>query len=163
MFNDTATTEIYTLSLHDALPISVFNRTTSKADSWIKEYQGLAKSTIGEATQNSEIVFTCVGKDDDLREVMEGDNGILNNVKENTIIVDHTTASANIAREYFDICKKRKSFFGLNYQLKIFNFSMQDYYFCGIREYDAKSSFLAGCVVQLVRRVKRKVVYKSSP
>ena len=91
--------------------VTVFNRTTSKADSWIKEYQGFAKSTIGEASQNSEIVFTCVGKDEDLREVMEGDNGILNNVKENTIIVDHTTASANIAREYFDICKKRNLHF----------------------------------------------------
>ena len=86
--------------------VTVFNRTTSKAESWIKEYQGFAKSTICEASQNSEIVFTCVGKDEDLREVMEGNNGILNNVKESTIIVDHTTASANIAREYFDICKK---------------------------------------------------------
>ena len=91
--------------------VTVFNRTTSKADSWIKKYQGSIKSTIGEASKNSEIVFTCVGKDEDLREVMEGDNGILNNVKESTIIVDHTTASANIAREYFDICKKRNLHF----------------------------------------------------
>ena len=91
--------------------VTVFNRTTSKADSWINKYQGFTKPTIGEASQNSEIIFTCVGRDEDLREVMEGDNGILNNVKENTIIVDHTTASANIAREYFDICKKKKLHF----------------------------------------------------
>jgi len=87
--------------------VTVFNRTTSKSDNWVKKYRGLAQSTAGKASQNSEIVFTCVGRDEDLREIMEGDNGILNNVKENTIIVDHTTASANIAREYFDICKKR--------------------------------------------------------
>ena len=91
--------------------VTVFNRTTSKAESWIKEYQGISKSTPGKACQDSEIIFTCVGKDEDLREVMEGDNGILNNVKENTIIVDHTTASANIAKEYFYICKKRKLHF----------------------------------------------------
>ena len=91
--------------------VTVFNRTTSKADSWINKYQGFTKPTIGEASQNSEIIFTCVGRDEDLREVMEGDNGILNNVKENTIIVDHTTASANIAREYFHICKKRNLHF----------------------------------------------------
>jgi hypothetical protein len=50
-------------------------------------------------------------KDSDLREVMEGEEGILNNVKNNTIIVDHTTASANIAREYFEICKNRNLHF----------------------------------------------------
>ena len=59
--------------------VTVFNRTTSKSDSWVKEYHGLTKPTAGKASQNSEIIFTCVGKDEDLREVMEGDNGILNN------------------------------------------------------------------------------------
>ena len=91
--------------------VTVFNRTTSKVDSWINKYQGFTKPTIGEASQNSEIIFTCVGRDDDLREVMEGDNGILKNVKDNSIIVDHTTASANIAKEYFDICKKNNLHF----------------------------------------------------
>ena len=91
--------------------VTVYNRTTSKSANWIKEYQGLAQSTAGKASQNAEIVITCVGKDEDLRDVMEGDNGILKNVKDNTIIVDHTTASANIAKEYFDICKKRNLHF----------------------------------------------------
>ena len=91
--------------------VTVFNRTSSKSDKWVADYKGFAKSTPGEASQNSEAIFTCVGRDDDLREVMEGNNGILNNVKENTIIIDHTTASANIAREYFDICKKRNLHF----------------------------------------------------
>ena len=83
--------------------VTVFNRTSSKSDKCVADYKGFAKSTPGEASQNSEAIFTCVGRDDDLREVMEGNNGILNNVKENTIIIDHTTASANIAREYYDI------------------------------------------------------------
>ena len=91
--------------------VTVFNRTTSKSDTWIKEFNGLVELTPGKASQNSDIVFTCVGKDEDLREVMEKEDGILNNVKENTIIVDHTTASANIAREYYDICKKRNLHF----------------------------------------------------
>ena len=91
--------------------VTVFNRTASKSDKWVKDYQGLVKRTPGEASQNSEAIFTCVGRDDDLREVMEGNNGILDNVKENTIIIDHTTASANIARKYFDICKKRNLHF----------------------------------------------------
>ena len=91
--------------------VTVFNRTSSKSDKWVSDYKGFAKSSPGEASQNSEVIFTCVGRDDDLREVMEGNNGILNNVKEDTIIIDHTTASANIAREYFDICKKRNLHF----------------------------------------------------
>ena len=91
--------------------VTVFNRTTLKSDKWIKEFNGSFQLTPGKASQNSEIVFICVGKDEDLREVMEGENGILNNVKNNTIIVDHTTASANIAREYFDICKNRNLHF----------------------------------------------------
>ena len=86
--------------------VTVYNRTNSKSDKWVKKYNGSSESTPGKASQNSEIIFTCVGRDDDLREVMEGDNGILKNVKDNSIIVDHTTASANIANEYFDICKK---------------------------------------------------------
>ena len=91
--------------------VTVFNRTNSQSNKWVADYKGFSKSTPGEASQNSEAIFTCVGRDDDLREVMEGNNGILNNVKEDTIIIDHTTASANIAREYFDICKKRNLHF----------------------------------------------------
>ena len=86
--------------------VTVFNRTISKSEKWAKEFNGKLESSIVKACSNSEVVFTCVGKDSDLREVMEGDEGILNNVKKNTIIVDHTTASANIAREYFSLCKE---------------------------------------------------------
>ena len=87
------------------IEVTVYNRTSSKSDKWVSEYGGCSESTPGKASQNSEIIFICVGKDSDLREVMEGEEGILENVREYTIIVDHTTASANIAREYFEICK----------------------------------------------------------
>ncbi len=91
--------------------VTVFNRTITKAEKWIKEFDGSFEKTPGNACKDSEVVFICVGKDNDLREVMEGSDGILNNVKQNTIIVDHTTASANIAREYFNICKNQNLHF----------------------------------------------------
>jgi len=91
--------------------VTVFNRTASKAKKWIDQYKGSSANTPGKASKESEAVFICVGKDSDLREVMEGQDGILENVKSSTIIVDHTTASANIAREYYDLCKKRNLHF----------------------------------------------------
>ncbi len=91
--------------------VTVFNRTSSKAKKWADEYQGLSENSPGKASKESEAVFICVGKDSDLRDVMEGKDGILENVQSNTIIVDHTTASANIAREYYDICNSRNLHF----------------------------------------------------
>ncbi len=91
--------------------VIVYNRTISKSENWINEFNGEYFSTPGEAVKNSDAVFICVGKDSDLREVMEGQDGIIDNAKDNTIIVDHTTASANIAREYFALCKKNNLYF----------------------------------------------------
>ena len=91
--------------------VTVYNRTKSKSEKWSKEYGGLIGITPGEASKNSEVVFTCVGRDDDLKDVMESSDGILENIKPNTIIVDHTTASANIARKYYDICKSKSHYF----------------------------------------------------
>jgi len=93
------------------LNVSVFNRTLSKAKKWQKEFGGNFADTPGNVVKNSEAIFICVGKDEDLRDVMEGASGILKNAKKNTIIVDHTTASANIAREYSEICLKESLFF----------------------------------------------------
>ena len=84
---------------------AVYNRTTSVADKWVKEFSGIAKSTPGEAASDAQVVFICVGRDEDLVSVMEGNNGIINNIKKNTIIVDHTTASADIARKYYQKAK----------------------------------------------------------
>jgi len=91
--------------------VTVFNRTLSKAEKWSNEYNGNFSSTPGDAVADSDAIFICVGRDEDLRDVMEGPQGILNNSKKNSVIVDHTTASANIAREYYEICKNSNKFF----------------------------------------------------
>ncbi len=88
--------------------VTVYNRTTVKAEKWVEKYKGSMAKTPGEASQNSEIVFMCVGRDDDIIEVMEGEGGILSNVAEGSIIVDHTTASAEIARNYYQKLKDKK-------------------------------------------------------
>ena len=91
--------------------ITVYNRTTSVADKWVKEFSGIAKSTPGQAVSDAEVVFICVGRDEDLISVMEGKDGIIKNIKENTIIVDHTTASADIARKYYQKAKEHNFHF----------------------------------------------------
>ena len=88
--------------------VTVYNRTTAKAEKWVEEYKGSMAKTPGEASQNSEIVFMCVGRDEDIIEVMEGEDGILSKVTEGSIIVDHTTASAEIARNYYQKLKEKK-------------------------------------------------------
>ena len=81
---------------HDVV---VYNRTTPKAAKWCEIYAGRAAATPAEASADRDIVFSCVGNDDDLREVMYGDDGIVSSIPEGGIIVDHTTASATVARE----------------------------------------------------------------
>lgn len=77
----------------------VYNRTISKAEQWCKDYSGSFAATPREAAANADFVFVCVGNDDDLRSVIYGDDGVLAGIKDGAILVDHTTASANVARE----------------------------------------------------------------
>ena len=88
--------------------VTVYNRTTVKAEKWVEEYKGSMAKTPGEASQKSEIVFMCVGRDEDIIEVMEGEDGILSKIADGSIIVDHTTASAEIARNYYQKLKNKK-------------------------------------------------------
>ncbi len=88
--------------------VTVYNRTTAKAEKWVEEYKGSMAKTPGEASQNSEIVFMCVGRDEDIIEVMEGEDGILSKIADGSIVVDHTTASAEIARNYNQKLKNKK-------------------------------------------------------
>ena len=80
----------------------VYNRTVAKAEKWCQDYQGDFASTPREAAEGADFVFMCVGNDDDLRSVVYGDDGVLAGCKEGSILVDHTTASANVAREIAD-------------------------------------------------------------
>jgi len=86
--------------------VTVFNRTTSKAEKWVKEYKGKLAKTPREAAKDCDFIFTCVGNDNDLREVTLGENGLFKSAKKNSVYVDNTTASAEIARELY---KKAKS------------------------------------------------------
>jgi 3-hydroxyisobutyrate dehydrogenase-like beta-hydroxyacid dehydrogenase len=85
--------------------VTVYNRTKAKADQWAKEYGGKAAATPREAAKDCDFVMMCVGNDDDIRSVVYGDNGALAGMKKGAILVDHTTASAVIARELFEKCK----------------------------------------------------------
>ena len=79
--------------------VAVYNRTPAKAGQWVAEYGGRSVGTPKEATDGADIVFCCVGNDDDLRSVVLGENGALAGMKSGAIFVDHTTASAQMARE----------------------------------------------------------------
>ena len=81
---------------HDTV---VYNRTTTKAEQWVAEYGGSRAATPGAAAEGADIVFVCVGNDNDVREVILGEAGVLGNMAAGGIVVDHTTASATIARE----------------------------------------------------------------
>jgi len=81
--------------------VCVYNRTTAKAEAWVAEHGGRMATTPREAAAGCEIVFACVGNDDDLRSVVQGADGALAGMSEGSIFVDHTTASANVTRELF--------------------------------------------------------------
>ncbi len=86
--------------------VTVFNRTKSKAEKWISEYNGKMAETPAEAAKDAEYIFTCVGNDNDLREVTFGDNGAFKTIQKNSVYIDNTTASATIAREIYEYAKK---------------------------------------------------------
>jgi 2-hydroxy-3-oxopropionate reductase len=79
--------------------VCVYNRTPAKSQSWVEEYQGTLADTPKAAALGCDVVFSCVGNDDDLRQVSYGDEGILAGLGEGALFVDHTTTSADVARE----------------------------------------------------------------
>ena len=81
--------------------VTVYNRTRTKAEKWIKQYKGKIAETPEEAAKDSDFVFTCVGNDDDLKEVAIGKRGIFNTIKKGSIYIDNTTASAKVAKELY--------------------------------------------------------------
>jgi 3-hydroxyisobutyrate dehydrogenase len=86
--------------------VTVYNRTAAKAEQWVKQYGGKSAATPKAASQGQDLVMCCVGNDNDLREVTLGKDGAFQAMGKGTIFVDHTTASAEIARELFDAAKK---------------------------------------------------------
>jgi 3-hydroxyisobutyrate dehydrogenase len=87
--------------------VTVYNRSAKKATQWQAEYGGKTAPTPAEAARDQEIVFCCVGRDSDLREVTLGANGAFGAMNKGSLFVDHTTASASIARELAAEAEKR--------------------------------------------------------
>lgn len=84
--------------------VTVYNRTATKALAWVADRGGRAAPTPVEAVEGVEFVMMCVGNDDDVREVALGPNGALSGMSPGSILIDHTTASARVARELADAC-----------------------------------------------------------
>ena len=88
--------------------VTVFNRTEKKASKWCNEFKGNYADSPCEAAKESSIVFTCVGNDDDVREVILGDKGVIHGLRKGAVIVDHTTASAMLASEIHETALQRE-------------------------------------------------------
>ncbi|WP_185268487.1 NAD(P)-dependent oxidoreductase [Halopseudomonas xiamenensis] len=87
--------------------VTVYNRTAEKAQQWVAQYGGRACATPAEAAQDQDFVMVCVGNDQDLLEVISGAEGVLAGARSGTVIVDHTTASAGVARQLNELTAER--------------------------------------------------------
>ena len=93
--------------LRAGLELCVFNRNAGRAEQWCAEYGGDVAPTPAEAAKNADVVLVCVGNDDDVRAVVLGENGALASMKPGAILVDHTTASAQLARELAGVAQQQ--------------------------------------------------------
>jgi 3-hydroxyisobutyrate dehydrogenase len=89
------------------LDVAVYNRTRARAESWSKAYPGRVAASPAQAAAGAEVVCVCVGNDDDVRAVVLGDDGVLAGLERGSLLVDHTTASAQLARELDRQCRDR--------------------------------------------------------
>ena len=95
------------VAVRGGIPLVVFNRTASKAQAWAAKFGGTAAATPAQAAENADFVFACVGNDDDLRQVTMGADGAFHAMKRGAVFIDHTTASATVARELHAEAKAR--------------------------------------------------------
>ena len=89
------------------IDVCVYNRTAEKAQRWVEEYKGSMADTPAAAADGSDVVLSCVGNDDDVRQVLLGDVGALSAMQSGALLVDHTTASATLARELNSAAAKK--------------------------------------------------------
>jgi 3-hydroxyisobutyrate dehydrogenase/2-hydroxy-3-oxopropionate reductase len=87
--------------------VTVYNRTAAKSAAWAEKFGGKSAPTPAEAARDADFVFTCVGNDDDLRSVTSGRDGALQTMKAGAILIDNTTASADVARELYAAAKEK--------------------------------------------------------
>ena len=83
--------------------IAVFNRTKTKSEIWSTKYKGKICSSPAELAKISDVIILCVGDDNDVRDIVTGHQGLLNNLKPESIIIDHTTTSAKLAKEMYEL------------------------------------------------------------
>lgn len=91
--------------------VTVYNRTSATGDRWAQEYGGQTAPTPAQAAHGADFIFSCVGNDDDLRSVTLGENGAFSTLKADSIFIDHTTASAEIARDLYKAARERNAHF----------------------------------------------------
>lgn len=91
--------------------VTVFNRTQTKVDEWLSKYSGSSKRTPAEAVEGAEFIFMCVGNDNDVRSVAYGDFGVFAGASEGCVVVDHTTASPNLAKELDQTARDQGKYF----------------------------------------------------
>lgn len=87
--------------------VTVYNRTTAKAEEWVKQFGGAMALTPADAARDADFIFTCVGNDDDLRSVTLGETGVLAGMKSGAMLIDNTTASAEVARQLEAAAKEK--------------------------------------------------------
>ena len=87
--------------------VTVYNRTTAKAEAWVKEHGGKMAATPREAAEGADFVMSCVGNDDDLRSICTGADGAFAGMNEGAIFVDHTTVSSKVTRDLAAIAARR--------------------------------------------------------
>ena len=97
------------LSKHNQ--IAVFNRTKKKSEIWSAKYNGKICSTPADLAKISDVIILCVGNDDDVRDIVTGYQGLLENIKPGSIIVDHTTTSAKLAKEIYELLDSNDIFY----------------------------------------------------
>lgn len=87
--------------------VTVYNRTEATAQRWVAQYGGCSAATPAQAAAAASVVFVCVGNDDDVRAVVLGEQGALSQIAAGSVLVDHSTGSANLARELAALCAQR--------------------------------------------------------
>ncbi len=87
--------------------VTVYNRKSEKAAAWAEKFSGKSAPTPAEAADGCDFVFVCVGNDDDLRQVTSGESGVLKTMKRGSVLIDNTTASAEVARELYEAAKAK--------------------------------------------------------
>ena len=91
--------------------ISVFNRTAKKSEAWIKKYNGTICNSPAEVAKLSDVIMICIGDDNDVRNVIAGEDGMINNLKPESIIVDHTTTSTDLSKEMNKLLNPKDVFY----------------------------------------------------